>query len=153
MGWIIATIIMALDAAIGASISINKQAKIQKQATELAKQISSDRELVNNLYNAYTRKDGKLANSLIGASPFGGFYSKTIKAAKKNDADVKDLSQEIERINKAETDLNNEITNQSTKHQTSGSAVIDLIAGRAQTPVEDMSYQTSKYNNNIKESK
>lgn len=146
MGWIIATIVMALDAAIGSSISITKQKEIQEQATQLAKKISADRELVNKLHSAYIQKDAKLANSLLGASPFSSYYKNTIKATKLNDDAMKETSDELERINKAEADINNEIVKQSTKHQTSGSTIIDLIAGRATDPVEKLNYQTSKFN-------
>lgn len=146
MGWIIATIIMAIDAAVGTSRSNKKQAQIQEQATEIAKQISKDKELVNNLYNAYIKRDARLASSLIGASPFGSYYNNTIKAVKQNDADIKEVSTEIERINKAEADLNSDVAIESAKHQTSGSAIIDLVSGTAQEPVKKMSYETSKFN-------
>lgn len=146
MGWLVATIVMAIDSALGAMAANIKLSQIQAAAKKVADQISADRAVVNSLHQAYIQKDAKLASSIIGASPFGNFYRNTINETKKNDQDIKDTTDEIERINKAETDLNNHVVNESTKHQTSGSAIVDLIGGTAFAPIEDPSYETSKYN-------
>lgn len=143
--FIITTVISLLagvDAAIASGIAKDRNNKVTKIATKITNEIAKDNALMQQLQSAYTSRDYSLAQNLIGTNPTGTasrLIKQAIKENKKLLSDVNSkMSTQAERQSQAQTKVN-ELT---TKHQSSGSAVVDLISGGMREP-QSVEYKSS----------
>lgn len=129
MWWIVTYILSIIDQTIGAGMYRDRSSKLQKQASELANEISKDQALLNRLRDAYNRRDTELGAAILQQSPFSSSFSKLRQAYNENKTKIKSIDSDIEKsqVNaaKAQNAMNERIANNTT----SGSAIADLITG------------------------
>lgn len=147
---IVIDVLRSLDSSIGLALNSKRNARLQKDAMKIAKDIMKDQELANNLLDAYNRKDNQLQSELLMSSPFGSRLSILRSSIHKNKEAINQTKAQISDLNRRQAALNDKLNTEQTKRQTSGSAIVDLISGAARKPSTSFA-EENKYESQAKE--
>lgn len=147
---IIMSVLMATDQSLGLALGSKRQKQLQQQASKIAKEITKDQELLNNLLDAYNRKDNQLQNDILMSSPFGSRLRNLRENYNLNKNAIKETKDRLGALNTKQSSLTNDLNTELTKSQTSGSIISDLISGSARQPSSSFA-ETHKYNSQATE--
>lgn len=131
-----------------------RQAKLANMVKDIASAIAADNQLLEQLQEAYQRKDAELVQSLIMSSPFGSRLVNLRRDREKLLNQISDLGDKKKSVAAEQARVNNEITEAQVKANTTGSIIGDLIrgGGSLSNPNKIGEYRGSGYTvNDLKE--
>lgn len=134
---------LSVDQSVGAALANDRSSKLSESATQLAKDISTDQSLVNDLIDAYNRRDVQLANQLMISSPFGSRFYNLRKAYSDNLSNISRANKKKSEIEQNASKAQSKLNERQVKAQTTGSAIADLISGAARADTSTPSYTSS----------
>lgn len=141
------TIIMLLtgfDSSLATAIVNLRNSYIVKQASRIAAAVSADQDTLNNLLDAYNRKDTDYANAVMKSSPFSSGFSNLKTAINNNRSNISKAKEDLATVNKRAAAANKGIAQQQALNTSSGSVIVDLINAGASSKAwaqTDSSYQ------------
>lgn len=119
---------------VGRSILSNERMKdVKKKYSNVLQQIANDAELMNQLEQAYARKDSRLMNQILNASPFSGDFQKMKNDLNANKAKIEQLAKDKVSLSKKAAQINDDYNSDIQKAQGTGSLIGDLINGGIDT--------------------
>lgn len=141
---LVISVALSVDTAVAQGLANDRNNKITKAANKVYTDIAKDRALLNQLYEAYLKRDARLGEQILQSSPFGNRIRVLKQAMKKNQTDLADTQKKQQELEKQQTEVSNKVSEQQSKSQTSGSAIGDLISGAAKDPTNDpVTYKSS----------
>lgn len=132
MAWLISSIIgiiVGVGQATASYYANKRNTVIATEASRLAKEMSKDSQLIEELMDAYNRKDSNLMNNIMMSSPFGTRLHNLKQQYTMNQRSIKDLKERKVSIAEEQAKLNSQINKAQISAQTTGSVIGDLIKG------------------------
>lgn len=127
---------------VGAGMYKRRSSELTEQASKLANDIAKDQALLNRLRDAYIRRDTELSAAILQTSPFSSAFSKLRQAYDENKNKIKSVDSDIEKSQVNAAKAQNEMNNKLAKHDTSGSAIVDLITGATNVDSQAPKYES-----------
>lgn len=131
MEWLypVLMVLAGIDQGIVGYYNNKRQTAVAKKIKDIATAIASDNQLVEQLQEAYQRRDNELVQSLLLSSPFGSRLVNLRKERDKTLSQMSDLTKRKQSMAEEQAKLNNELTEAQVKANTTGTIIGDLIRG------------------------
>jgi len=147
MEWILlASLIIGLVETLNSSLTTKERLKaVSKEFAPVIKQMNKDSQLMNELEQAYQRKDSGLIQSLLNASPFASDVNSMRNELRMNKSRMKKLADDRVKVANEQAAINNKYQDVQNKASSSGSVIGDLITGGSFNESNQADYKGSGY--------
>jgi hypothetical protein len=126
---VILGVIGAVDAATASTMGGLRNTLVGIKAKTLAEQMSKDTALMEQMSEAYQRRDTQLLNQIMMSSPFSSRLRALKSQYKQNQQDIANLNSKKVSVASEQAKVNADINNAYNRAQTTGSVIGDLIKG------------------------